>query len=333
LNTARRLLRVLLYGAVAVGIMLPAGAAHADTVQDLERQISTAHLEIEKIVEDYNGITEELKQTQAAAATAADQLAPLQGRLDAARAGVRALALKAYKTGGDLNTANALLIANSTSALARGMQSLDRVAQVRQREITGYAELKARYEKDKQRLNALLVTQSAQQQQLAARKTKIEADIAKLQGLQQRAEAAARAEASRKVSRPKVVAPPTPAAPPPMVAASGRGAVAVQFAYAQLGKWYRWGAAGPSNYDCSGLTMAAWRSAGVSLPHNARMQWGRVNHISRSALQPGDLVFYYSLGHVAIYIGNWKVIHAPHSGAQVQVASVDMASPYGYGRP
>src|SRR5207253_1597774 len=109
----------------AVGVLLPAGAAHADTVQDLERQITTANLDIEKIVEDYNGITEELKQTQAAAAALADQLAPLQGQLDAARAGVTALALRAYKTGGELNTANALLLGSSTTALTRDMQSLD----------------------------------------------------------------------------------------------------------------------------------------------------------------------------------------------------------------
>jgi peptidoglycan DL-endopeptidase CwlO len=58
-----------------------------------------------------------------------------------------------------------------------------------------------------------------------------------------------------------------------------------------------------------------------------------VSHISRNALQPGDLVFYYGLGHVGIYIGSGKIIHARHTGTQITVSPVDMASPYGYGRP
>jgi cell wall-associated NlpC family hydrolase len=79
--------------------------------------------------------------------------------------------------------------------------------------------------------------------------------------------------------------------------------------------------------------MAAWAAAGVSLPHNAAEQWGVVSHISRGALQPGDLVFYLGLGHVAIYVGNNQVIHAPQAGEDVKLASVDMLTPYGYGRP
>jgi cell wall-associated NlpC family hydrolase len=91
-------------------------------------------------------------------------------------------------------------------------------------------------------------------------------------------------------------------------------------------------AAGPSSYDCSGLTVAAWAAAGKSLPHNAAMQWDVVSHISRSQIAPGDLVFYESLGHVAIYVGNNTVIHAPEPGESVKTASIDMMTPYGFGR-
>jgi cell wall-associated NlpC family hydrolase len=68
------------------------------------------------------------------------------------------------------------------------------------------------------------------------------------------------------------------------------------------------------------------------LSHNAAEQWHQVAHISRSALQPGDLVFYNSLGHVGIYVGGGQIIHAPHPGTTVQLASVDIMRPYGYGR-
>ena len=78
--------------------------------------------------------------------------------------------------------------------------------------------------------------------------------------------------------------------------------------------------------------MAAWRAAGVSLPHNAAMQWDVTTRIDRSQLAPGDLVFYNGLGHVGIYVGSNQIIHSPTFGEVVHVASVDVMSPYGYGR-
>ena len=71
----------------------------------------------------------------------------------------------------------------------------------------------------------------------------------------------------------------------------------------------------------------------MNLPHKAEMQWNAMPHLARSSLQPGDLVFYNGLNHVAIYVGNGQIIHAPTFGDHVRVASVDMETPYGYGRP
>jgi cell wall-associated NlpC family hydrolase len=106
--------------------------------------------------------------------------------------------------------------------------------------------------------------------------------------------------------------------------ADGRAAQAVAFARAQLGKPYAWGATGPSSYDCSGLTQAAWRSAGVSLPRTTYAQIGAGRRVPRGALAPGDLVvFYPGVTHVGLYIGGGKMIHAPHPGAPVRVAPVD----------
>lgn len=96
---------------------------------------------------------------------------------------------------------------------------------------------------------------------------------------------------------------------------------AVNFAYAQLGKPYVYGASGPSSYDCSGLTSAAWRAAGVSIPRTSYAQMS-LNRVSLSSLKPGDLVVYYGGGHVGIYVGNGKIIHAPHTGDVVRVAAL-----------
>jgi cell wall-associated NlpC family hydrolase len=109
----------------------------------------------------------------------------------------------------------------------------------------------------------------------------------------------------------------------PDVSASGRAGAAIKYALAQIGDPYSWGAAGPGSFDCSGLTMMAWAQAGVSLPHSSRMQAGMGTRVSISQLQPGDLVFYYSpISHVAMYIGGGKIVHAPHSGATVEIADL-----------
>jgi cell wall-associated NlpC family hydrolase len=99
---------------------------------------------------------------------------------------------------------------------------------------------------------------------------------------------------------------------------SSKGLRALAYAKRQLGDSYRYGAAGPRSWDCSGLTMKSWRSAGVRLPHSARGQYHRGKHVSRSHLRKGDLVFFYSgISHVGIYAGNGKIIHASRPGTPV----------------
>ena len=107
---------------------------------------------------------------------------------------------------------------------------------------------------------------------------------------------------------------------PPNQAASA----AIAFALEEQGKPYVWGATGPSSYDCSGLTQDAWKAAGISLP---RTTWDQVKvgtKVSKSQLQPGDLVFFYDdISHVGIYSGGGKMIHAPKPGASVRYESID----------
>ena len=121
---------------------------------------------------------------------------------------------------------------------------------------------------------------------------------------------------------------------PSDVDASGRAAAAVSYAMAQVGKAYVYGAAGPSAFDCSGLTMMAWAQAGVGLPHSSSAQSGTGTRVSADQLQPGDLVFYYSpISHVGMYIGNGQMVHAPNTGSVVNVTSVNFGKAVGFARP
>ena len=124
-------------------------------------------------------------------------------------------------------------------------------------------------------------------------------------------------------SSPPPPAPPPPTPPPPSSGPVGGGhpeAAAIAARY--LGVPYRWGGASPSGFDCSGLVMYVYAQLGIALPHYTVAQYQRGVAVSRSQLQPGDLVFFDGLAHVGIYIGNNQFIHAPHTGDVVKVSSI-----------
>jgi cell wall-associated NlpC family hydrolase len=321
LRTARTLLRTLLVGVAVAGIVAPASIAQAEpTVAQIQQQINENSANLEKIVEQYDKVTEQLTGSQAAEAALKQKLQPLQTSLDAAAADVDKLASAAY-IGGPATTASALLDAGSPQELIDQLNALDQIGRRQNAEIGKYQAAKSQYDAQQQLLDNNLATQRAQQGALSAQRTKIDADLKTLY-----------AERTKAYGTPtETVSKSTAKAP----SVSGKAGLAVKFAYAALGTPYVYAGASSSGYDCSGLTMAAWRQAGVTLPHNAAEQWNssHLTHIGRSQLQPGDLVFYLNLQHVAIYVGNNQVIHAPQPGEVVKLASVDMMKPYGYARP
>jgi cell wall-associated NlpC family hydrolase len=116
--------------------------------------------------------------------------------------------------------------------------------------------------------------------------------------------------------------------------ASSKGVKALAYAKAQLGEPYARSGAGPSSWDCSGLTMMAWGSVGVSLPHSSRQQFSRGQSVAKSDLRSGDLVFFYSdISHVGLYAGNGQVIHAPRPGKSVEYIKMSYMPYAGARRP
>jgi cell wall-associated NlpC family hydrolase len=114
------------------------------------------------------------------------------------------------------------------------------------------------------------------------------------------------------------VVPVTAAGP-----SSSAAAVALSFALAQVGKAYAWGGKGPNAYDCSGLATAAYKQAGITLPRTSSAQFGVGTAVTLAHLQPGDLVFYYAdISHVAIYLGNGRIVHASNPTRGVVTDSV-----------
>ena len=145
-------------------------------------------------------------------------------------------------------------------------------------------------------------------------------------------EAAARQAAAQQAAAQQAAAQQAPSGP------TSAAEQAVAFARAQIGKPYEWGATGPDSYDCSGLTMSAYASAGVTIPRTSRAQWTIGTHIDSMAdLIAGDLVFYgssaSSIHHVGIYAGDGLMIEAPFTGATVRTASINRPDYFGATRP
>ncbi|MBX7265509.1 C40 family peptidase [Micromonospora sp. Llam7] len=300
---------------------MPATVARAEpSPAELTRRIEKSSTELERVVEAHNELREKIKENRTAVKRLQERLGPLEQQAEQSRADVGELAVTAYKTG-NLGTVDALLHGGDSASVLDRLGTLDHLTRQQQATIASYAADQRRLLDQKTRLDVTLSQQAAQSRELTAAKRRIERDLARLYELRRQAY-------GRAAERPTDRADSAAEAP----AVAGQAGAAVRYAYGALGKPYAWGQDGPGGYDCSGLTSAAWRSAGRSLPHNTRMQWGVVAHISRSELRPGDLVFYRSLGHVAIYVGGGQVIHSPTFGRNVEKRDVDLMPPYGYGR-
>ncbi|MEV5694456.1 C40 family peptidase [Micromonospora globbae] len=317
----RNLLRTLAITGLSAALVAPAAAAHAEpSPADLNRRIERSSAELERVVESYNRLREDMKANKAAVDRLQARIAPLERQTEQSRADVGEIAVTAYKTGG-LRTADALLRPGGSAALLDRLGTIDHLTRERQERIAGFTSRQRELVAEKARLNKVLARQDAQARALATTKSRIERDLARLYELRRQAYGrATEAPAAR----------PDAAREAPSV--SGRAGVAVRYAYGAIGKPYVWGGSGPNGYDCSGLTSAAWRAAGKSLPHNARMQWGAVAHIGRGELSPGDLVFYRGLGHVALYVGDGQVIDAPSAGRNVLKRGMNLMPIHGYGR-
>jgi cell wall-associated NlpC family hydrolase len=300
-------------------------APSAPAYAGVDDQIRAATQRLESATEQYDAVGEDLAATQAQLAAIESRLVPLRQELDRERDAFGAISRGAYEwsSAGIMST---LLAAGSPQAFVDRVSLLDGVARVRNRQAVAIIDLSNTLDAQQGSLVTALAQQRAQLGALMALRASIQQQLTTLNRL--RSQQIRPAPTALRVPAGSV-RPPTAAE----VAADPR-LRAVAFAFAQLGRSYQYGASGPDSYDCSGLTMAAWRAAAVSLPHNAERQWESMPHITRAALLPGDLVFYYNpIHHVSLYVGDGQVIHAPGPGEPVTVAPIDTDPIHGYGRP
>jgi cell wall-associated NlpC family hydrolase len=323
---ARRagLLRIVLCAVAAAGILVTGPTvAHAEpTPGEIEKQIDEEWNQLEPVIEDYNGTHTKLVKLRKQQKDLAKTLAPLQAQVDAAMVEVRGLAVDAYMQGSP-NMVNAMVLTGSPTGMVDKLTLLDQLSFNRKASIAEVSQLRDKYAADKAKVDQLESEIAIRDTDLGTKKVAIEKEITKLQKL--RIAAYGEANADDGALR---------TGPCPVDYTNDKGGRAAQRACDLIGKPYVFGSDGPNSYDCSGLTQAAWAAVGVHLEHYTKDQWGSTKSVSRDELKPGDLVFYYSdVHHVAIYIGGGKVVHAPHTGDYVRMATIDRGPIAGYRRP
>lgn len=282
------------------------------TLAQVKREVDALHHQAEQATERYNEERIRLQQAQKRVAAHQAKTDEQQARVAGLQKALGKYADVSFRMGA-IDPTIQLLFADDPEGFLRDSGVLGRLTD---RQVVVLNDVIAERKKLDARKTALdneLRTLSKSREKLLAEKKQVEAKLDKAEDLLDSLEAKEREQlerASRSGSRSSSSTGGTYTGP-----ATGDVKAVLDYAFAQLGKPYQYAAAGPDAFDCSGLTMMAWRQAGVSLPHSSRMQYSEGRKVSRSELQPGDLVYFYSpISHVGIYVGDGEIIHATHPG-------------------
>ncbi|EON23349.1 NLP/P60 protein [Nocardioides sp. CF8] len=310
----------------AIGI-IPVSPAQADPdIKDVQAKVDRLYHEAEQASERYNDAKLDLADLRKDLSALRSDEQRQSARLDAVRGEVADSILRGYQ-GESISTVGQVVVSDDPGAFLGQLSTMSGFNSLQDNMFDAYStELEALdLRRDATADRAAEIAETTDD--LAAEKKTIDTKLEEAEDLLADLEAEER-ERLMTSSRSETTRMPA------SVPASGRAAAAISYAMAQVGDAYVYGATGDNAFDCSGLTMRAWGAAGVGLPHSSSAQYGSGPHISASALQPGDLVFYYSpISHVGMYIGNGMIVHAANPGTGVAVSGLHSMPYVGAVRP
>ncbi|WP_432076444.1 NlpC/P60 family protein [Streptomyces wuyuanensis] len=342
------------------------------SIEEVQKKVDDLYRQAGSSTQEYNKAKESTEQQRRKVDRALDEAAERTEALNESRRALGSYAAAQYRTGAVTPTA-ALLFADNPQSYADQTQLMDRLTEQQRSAVADYETQRAEAAEQRAKATESLEKLTDSQDSLRARKQAVQKKLAEARELlsqltaeerarlaelerkkeeearrkaEARAKAEAEAEAERRLQERERQAQEQTGTGTDTGAGTGSGSgtaggtyaakaeKVLSFARAQIGKPYVWGATGPSSFDCSGLTQAAWRAAGVDLP---RTTWDQVKagqSVATADLLPGDLVFFYDdISHVGIYIGDGKMIHAPKPGANVREESIYYMPIHGGVRP
>ncbi|MFI9249178.1 NlpC/P60 family protein [Streptomyces sp. NPDC053069] len=337
------------------------GTDHAKpSLEEVEKKVDDLYRQAESATEKYNAAKERTGKQRGRVDALRDDVARRTERLNKAREELGSFAAAQYRTGAAAPDTATFLLADSPQDYFDQSQLMNRLTSREKSAVDGYIGEQAATMRKRREAAESLRTLTDSQHDLKTAKATVQKKLASARKLlsqltaQEKARLAAierekQQEAARKAAElAKRQAAQQQAASSPSSSSSssssssgsgstGSGSTgstapssdgtkaekAIAFARAQIGKPYVWGATGPDSYDCSGLTQAAWKAAGVTLPRTTYDQVHAGTTVSLADARPGDLVFFYDdISHVGLYMGNGMMIHAPKPGAYVREESI-----------
>jgi cell wall-associated NlpC family hydrolase len=310
--------------------LVPNGASaspQAPTVGSVEQQLTQLATKNMMLIEKFDQAQVDVQRKQAAAVAAQKQASLALQEYGRAGSLLSATATAEYE-GGAFSTTGALLSSDSGQSYLDQLQTLEAISTHTTAVITSVAAAKTKADKAVKSADALLTQANAKVRSLIAQREDVQRQVDNYQDLLKTMSYSARTTYQQQTT-PAVAAVVANADITAIrsslnVIADAKERVAASFALAQIGKPYVFATAGPGTYDCSGLTMASWAAAGVSLPHSSEEQFGYGTAVSVANLKPGDLLFYYGPppGHVTIYVGMGEMVSAPEPGEDVKLVAV-----------
>ncbi|MGA5268790.1 NlpC/P60 family protein [Streptomyces lydicamycinicus] len=327
------------------------------TVEEVKQKVDDLYHQAEVATQKYNAAKERAETQRDTVDDLLDASAKRAEKMNESRRLLGTFASAQYRTGG-MNPTAQLMLAKDPQQFVDRNHLMERLTGRQKQAVTDYQEQQAAAAKQRAQATRSLERLQASQASLKESKRSVQDKLAEARQLLSRLTAQEKARLAE-LERQKEAAAKRRAAEEARKqrerqrqqdgdgstggstgggstddSASSKGAKALAFARAQIGKPYVWGATGPTSYDCSGLTQAAWKAAGVDLP---RTTWDQVKvgqRVATKDLQPGDLVFFYDdISHVGMYMGDGKMVHAPKPGASVREESIYYMPIYGSVRP
>ncbi|MFI0818752.1 NlpC/P60 family protein [Streptomyces sp. NPDC021098] len=341
------------------------------SIEAVKEKVDTLYHQAESATQHYNAAKERAAQQRTKVNRLLDDVAENTEKLNEARRTLGTYAAAQYRDGGVTSSAATLLFSNDPQDLFDQSHLMNRMAGSQKKAVDDFQTQAAKVAKERGEAAKSLESLNETQRELKTKKKSVQDKLAQARRLlanltakekarlaaiekkkaeEARRKAAELAEKQREAAARQKQQEQEQQSSGNSSSGSGsssesssgsststsstKAAKAIDFAESQLGKPYVWGATGPNSYDCSGLTQAAWKAAGVALP---RTTWDQVKagtRVSTSDLKPGDLVFFYDdISHVGLYIGNGMMIHAPKPGDVVKKAPITEMPIYGSVRP
>ncbi|MCX5382915.1 NlpC/P60 family protein [Streptomyces sp. NBC_00083] len=288
----------------------PSGKA---TVDRLFEQAEQATEQYDKADEHAKQLREQVKQAQDAVARGQEKINRMRGALGA-------IAGAQYRSGG-IDPALALLLSSNPDTYLDRAVTFDRLSERQTGQLHELQHEQRRLAQQRAEAGRKLAELERSRTEVARHKRTVESKLAQARRLLNALPTADRAAFDRASRSGRTELPPLAGAAP----ASSRAAAAVMAARSAIGKPYIWGANGPSGFDCSGLMQWSYARAGVGLPRTSQEQRYAGHQVPLSEAKPGDLVAYrHDASHIAMYVGNGQVVHAPYPGAPVRYDPVGM---------